>query len=137
MLPESRKNANCRSQLHAEKKVSQICIHNPLGPSEKSAFGAKVQKSRYVRSLGKKTHFGAFPEATKKVLHVLRAALKKSSLSAAQRSQMHANPSGLSEKKVYCVESLRFCQIRWKFPIFRGVGWVPQKSADFGATAPA
>ena len=42
----------------------------PLGPSEKNSFCAKAtKKARYVRSLGKKPHFGAFPEAKKGVVN--------------------------------------------------------------------
>ena len=55
-----------------------------------------------MRSLGKKSHFGAFPEAKKGVVNYAR--LRK----AAHWPNNNANPSGLSEKKVYCVESLRF-----------------------------
>ena len=57
-----------------------------------------------MRSLGKKPHFGAFPEAKKGVVNYAR--LHK----AAHWPNNNANPSGLSEKKVYCVESLRFCR---------------------------
>ena len=35
---------------------------NPLGPSEKIPFLQKYKKSRYVRSLGKRHHFEAFPD---------------------------------------------------------------------------
>ena len=58
-----------------------------------------------MRSLGKKPHFGAFPEAQKGVV-IYAICLRK----AAHSPNNNANPSGLSEKKVYCVESLRFCQ---------------------------
>ena len=57
-----------------------------------------------MRSLGKKPHFGAFPEAKKGVVNCAR--LRK----AAHFANNNANPTGLSEKKVYCVESLQFCQ---------------------------
>ena len=57
-----------------------------------------------MRSLGKKTHFGGFPEAKKGVVNYAR--LRK----AAHWPNNNANPSGLSEKKVYFVESLRFCR---------------------------
>ena len=57
-----------------------------------------------MRSLGKKTYFGAFPEAKEGVVKFARLH------TAAQRPNNNANPSGLSEKKVYCVESLRFCR---------------------------
>ena len=57
-----------------------------------------------MRSLGKKSHFGAFPEDKKGVVNYAR--LRK----AAHWPNNNANPSGLSEKKVYCVVSVRFCR---------------------------
>ena len=57
-----------------------------------------------MRSLGQKTTFLASPEAKKGVVNNVR--LRK----AAHWPNNNANPSGLSEKKVYCVESLRFCR---------------------------
>ena len=61
-----------------------------------------TKKARYVRSLGKKPHFGAFPEAQKGVL-ICAICLRK----AAHWPNNNAN-SGLSEKTVYCVESCDF-----------------------------
>ena len=55
--------------------------------------------------LREKPHFGAFPEAQKGVV-IYAICLRK----AAHSPNNNANPSGLSEKKVYCVESLRFCR---------------------------
>ena len=76
----------------------------PLGPSEKNSFLCKsTKKARYVRSLGKKTPFLAFPEAKKGVVDCAR--LRK----AAHWPNNNANPSGLSEKKVYCVEKRDMC----------------------------
>ena len=63
-----------------------------------------------MRSLGKKPHFGAFPEAKKGVVNCAR--LSK----AAHWPNNNANSLGLSEKKVYCVESLRFCRKGGKHP---------------------
>ena len=57
-----------------------------------------------MRFLGKKPHFGAFPEAKESVVNYER--LRK----AAQWPNNNANPLELSEKKVYCIESLRFCR---------------------------
>ena len=57
-----------------------------------------------MRSLGKKPQFLAFAEAKKGVVNYAR--LRK----AAHWPNNNANPSGLSEKKVYGVESLRFCR---------------------------
>ena len=69
-----------------------------LGPSEKNFLLCKnTKKARYVRSLGKKPHFGAFPEAKKGVVECAR--MRK----AAQRPNNNANPSGLSSKKKFIV----------------------------------
>ena len=57
-----------------------------------------------MRSLGKKNPFLASPEAEKGVVSYAR--LRK----AAHWPNNNANPLGLSEKNVYCVESLRFCR---------------------------
>ena len=79
---------------------------NPFGTIRKQFLLCKnTKKTRYVRSLGKKPHFGAFPEAQKGVV-IYAICLRK----AAHSPNNNANPSGLSEKKVYCVESLRFCR---------------------------
>ena len=56
-----------------------------------------------MRSLRKKTPFLAFPEATKGVDNYAR--LRKS----AYWPNNNANPSGLSEKKVHCVEWRDMC----------------------------
>ena len=56
-----------------------------------------------VRSLGNKHHFLAFPEAKKGVVNYAR--VRK----AAHWPNNNANPSGLSEKNVYCVERCHMC----------------------------
>ena len=56
-----------------------------------------------MRSLGKKTPFLASPEAKKGVVNYVM--LPK----AAHWPNNNANPSGLSEKKVYCVERRDMC----------------------------
>ena len=78
---------------------------NPSGLSEKKRL--LCRKARYVRSLGKKFHFWP-SQRLKKVLLTEQgcARLRK----AANWTNNNANPSGLSEKNVYCVESLRFCR---------------------------
>ena len=65
------------------------------------------------------------------MLHVVRCAIH-----APQRPKNNANPSGLSGKNVYRVEILQFF-LQGEISFLRGVGWVPQNSAHFGATAPA
>ena len=54
-------------------------------------------------TLREKTPFLAFPEAKKGVVNYAR--LRK----AAHWPNNNANPSGLSEKKVYCVERRDMC----------------------------
>ena len=83
-----------------------------------------------MRSLGKKPHFEAFPEAKKGVVNYAR--LRK----AAHWPNNNANPSGLSEKKFIVYKVCNFVD-KVGISVLRGVGWVPQKSAGFGATAPA
>ena len=72
-----------------------IITQIPRGYQKKSLL---CRKARYVRSLGKKPHFLAFPEAKKGVVNCAR--LRK----AAHWPNNNANNLGLSEKKVYCVE---------------------------------
>ena len=57
-----------------------------------------------MRSLGKKPHFLAFPEAKKGVVSCAR--LRK----AAHWPNNNANPLGLSEKKVCFVEKRDMCE---------------------------
>ena len=57
---------------------------------------------------GKKTPFLAFPEANKGVVNCAR--LRK----AAHWPNNNANPLGLSEKKVYCVEKRDMCDPQGK-----------------------
>ena len=68
-----------------------------------------------MRSLGKKTHFW-HSQRLKKVLLTAQgcARLRK----AAHWPNNNANPSGLSEKKVYCVEKRDMCDSWGKNPIF-------------------
>ena len=75
----------------------------PLGPSEKIPFVQKHKEAAICAILREKTPFLAFPEAKKDVVHCPR--LRK----AAHWPNNNANPSGLSEKKVYCVEKRDMC----------------------------
>ena len=75
----------------------------PLGPSEKIPFVQKHKEGAICAILKEKTPFLAFPEAKKGVVHCAR--LRK----AAHWPNNNANPSGLSEKKVYCVEKRDMC----------------------------
>jgi len=74
---------------------------NPSGLSEKKVYC--VESLQFFDKV-EKTPFWAFPEAKKGVVNWAR--LQES----AHWPNNNANSSGLSQKKVYCVESLRFCQ---------------------------
>ena len=73
---------------------------NPSGLSKKKFI---VYKSAICAILRGKTPFLAFPEAKKGDVHCAR--LRK----AAHWPNNNANPSELSEKKVYCVEERDMC----------------------------
>ena len=73
---------------------------NPSGISEKKVY---CVERRDMCDPQQKTPFLAFPEAKKGVVNYAR--LRK----AAHWPNNNANPSGLSEKKVYCVERRDMC----------------------------
>ena len=101
LVPKSRKKPiGALSCMHKGPK----CIQSLWDHPKKFLLCKRTRKARYVRSLGKKPHFGAFPEAKKGVVNCAR--LRK----ASHWPNNNANQSWLSEKKVYCVESLQFCQ---------------------------
>ena len=81
-------------------RTGLIITQIPWGYPKKSLL---CRKARYVRALGKKTSFLALPEAKKGVVSCAR--LPK----AAHWPNNNANPLGLSEKKVYCVEKRDMC----------------------------
>ena len=75
---------------------------NPSGLSEKNVYC--VERCDMCDPIFReKTPFLAFPEAKKGVVNYAR--LRK----AAQWPNNNANPSGLSEKNVYCVERCDMC----------------------------
>ena len=80
------------------------CIQSLWDHPKKILFVQKHKEGAICAILIEKTPFLAFPEAKKGVVHCAR--LRK----AAQWYNNNANPSGLSEKKVYCVQRLRFCR---------------------------
>ena len=79
----------------ARLRTDQIIMQIPRGYQKKSLL---CRKARYVRSLGKKTPFLAFPEAKKANWH---------SQLHAQRSKMHSIPLGPSEKNSFCAKAQR------------------------------
>ena len=77
-----------------------IIMQIPLGYQKKRFI---VKKSAIFAILREKTPFLAFPEVKKGVVDCAR--LRK----AAHWPNNNANPSGLPEKKVYCVEKRDMC----------------------------
>ena len=75
-------------------------------------FVQKHKEGAICAILKEKTPFLAFPEAKKGVVNCAR--LRK----AAHWPNNNANPSGLSEKKLYCVEKRDMCDPYGKNPIF-------------------
>ena len=102
LAPKSRKKLiGALSFMHKYPKCSQSLWDH----QRKIPFVKKHKEGAIcARSLGKKLHFGAFPEPKKDVVNCAR--LRK----AAHWPNNNANPSGLSEKKVYCVERRDMCE---------------------------
>ena len=84
------------ARLHTGLIITQI----PRGYQNKKFI---VLKSAICAILSEKNPFLAFPEVKKGVVDCER--LRK----AAHWPNNNANPSGLSEKKVYCVEKRDMC----------------------------
>ena len=74
------------------------CIQSLWDHPKKIPFVQKHKEGAICAILSEKTPLLAFPEAKKGVVNCAR--LRK----AAHWPNNNANPSGLSEKKVYCVE---------------------------------
>ena len=101
LAPKSRKKLiGALSCMHKGPKY----IQSLWDLRKKNPFVQKNKEGAICAILRKKPHFGAFPEAKKSVVNCVR--LRK----ASHWPNNNANPSGLSEKKVYCVESLRLCR---------------------------
>ena len=96
LAPKSRKKLiGALSCMHKGPKCIQSLWDNPI----KIPFVQKnKKKTRYVRSLRKKSHLGAFPEAKK--------ANWRSQLHA-QTSKIHSIPLGASVKKSFCAKEQR------------------------------
>ena len=84
----------------ARLRTGLLITQIPRGYQKKKFI---VYKSAICAILSEKTPFLAFPEAKKGDVHCAR--LRK----AAHWPNNNANPSGLSEKKVYCVEKRDMC----------------------------
>ena len=85
----------------ARLRTGPIIMQIPRGNQKKTFI---VWKGAICVTLREKTPFLAFPEAKKGVVNYAR--LRK----AAHWPNNNANPSGLSEKKVYCVERPDMCE---------------------------
>jgi len=72
---------------------------------EKIPFVENFKECAIFAIVREKTPFSGIPQGLKKVSHVLRCAKKCS-----PEAKKNAKLSGLSEKNVYSVESLRFCR---------------------------
>ena len=88
------------TQVCARLATGPIIMQIPRGYQKKKFI---VWKGAICAILREKTPFVAFPEAKKGVVNYAR--LRK----AAHCPNNNANPSGLSEKKVYCVERHDMC----------------------------
>ena len=95
-FPEAKKGVVNYARLRTGPIIMQI----PRGYQKKKFI---VWKGAIFATLREKTPFLAFPEAKKGVVNYAR--LRK----AAHWPNNNANPSGLSEKKVYCVERRDMC----------------------------
>ena len=80
------------------------CIQSLWDHPKKIPFMQKLKEGAICANLREKTPFWGIPRGQKGVVNCAR--LRK----AAHSPNNNANPSGLSEKQVYCLESLRFCQ---------------------------
>ena len=100
LAPKSRKKLiGALSCMHKGTK----CIQSLWDHPKKIPFVQKHKEGAICAILREKTPFLAFPEAKKGVVDCAR--LRK----AAHWPNNNANPSGLSEKKVYCVEKRDMC----------------------------
>ena len=101
LAPKSRKKLiGALSCMHKGPK----CIQSLWDHPKKIPFVQKYKEGAICAILREKTPFLAFPEAKKGVVSCAR--LRK----AAHWPNNNANPLGLSEKKVYCVEKRDMCQ---------------------------
>ena len=100
LAPKSRKKLiGALSCMHKGPK----CIQSLWDHPKKIPFVQKHKEGVICAILREKTPFLAFPEGKQGVVDCAR--LRK----AAHWPNNNANPSGLSEKKVYCVEKRDMC----------------------------
>ena len=101
LAPKSRKKLiGALSGMHKRPKCIQSLSDHP----KKIPFVQKHKEGAICAILREKTPFLAFPEAKKGVVNCARLC------KAAHWPHNNANPLGLSEKKVYCVEKRDMCE---------------------------
>jgi len=100
LAPKSRKHLiGALSLMHKGPK----CIQSLWDHLKKIPFVQKHKKGAICAILREKTQFLAFPEAKKGVVNCARLR------NAAHWPNNNANPLGLSDNKVYCVEKRVMC----------------------------
>ena len=107
------------------------CIQSLWDHPKKIPFVQKYKESAICAILREETPFWGIPRGKKGVV-ICAICLRK----AAHWPNNNANPSGLSEKKVYCVESLQFCRQGGNFSFERG-GVGPSKKCWFWCNGPS
>ena len=107
------------------------CIQSLWDHPKKIPFVQKYKESAICAILREETPFWGIPRGKKGVV-ICAICLRK----AAHWPNNNANPSGLSEKKVYCVESLQFCRQGGNFSFERG-GVCPSKKCWFWCNGPS
>ena len=107
------------------------CIQSLWDHPKKIPFVQKYKESAICAILREETPFWGIPRA-KKVL------LSAQSVCARLRTGpiIMQIPRGYQKKKFIVYKVCNFVD-KVEISVLRGVGWVPQKSAGFGATAPA
>ena len=107
------------------------CIQSLWDHPKKIPFVQKYKESAICAILREETPFWGIPRGKKGVV-ICAICLRK----AAHWPNNNANPSGLSEKKVYCVEKLQFCRQGGNFSFERG-GVGPSKKCWFWCNGPS
>ena len=98
---------------------------------KKIPFVKNYKECAICAILREKHHILRHSQRLEKVLRVLRCAKN-----TPQRPKTMQIPRGYQKKKFILYKDCAFVD-KVEISVLRGVGWVPQNSADFGATAPA
>ena len=115
------------AQACARLRTGLIITQIPRGYQKKSLL---FRKAQYVRSLGKNPHFWP-SQRLKKVLFTAQGCARLRTGPIIMQI-----PRGY-QKKTFIVYKVCDFVDKVRISVSRGVGWIPQKSAGFGATVPA